>query len=627
MARPELAERRPTWPVTLRLEPLRDDEVEELIAGAHPRRPARADRSRRGRQPALRRGDGRRWPARQTARSPSRRRCTRCSPHASTSSSRPSDACSSAARSKARSSTAAPSRHSRPKSPRSPRAWPALVRKELIRPDRPQLAGEDGFRFRHLLIRDAAYEALPKARPRRPPRALRRLAGAARDRARRARRDPRLPPRAGLALSRRARAARDDALAAAARRRLTAARPPRGPRARTTAPPRACSSALPRSSAGRDRPRSRDRARRRSVLDRQGRRGTAAGRRPRRARRGGGRSGRRALRQDPGGRAPPRPRAGGRRGAAGRARRRGAARVRGRRRRPRPVHRLPALAEVAAEYGRRRTRRWRHTSGPSPTRGARATSPTWHMAARASCRFFGTTPVSELLAWLDENEPRAGRDQFLRAYRAMALAMLGRFDEARAILAEARAEQAERGGGILLANLTAFESVWVELLAGDPAAAAEFGAEGCRLHEELGDESFLPSRPGVWRRRSTRSTGSTRPTPGPTARRSSARATTRGRRCSGDRSGRRCSRAAASTPRQSGSLVRRSRSARRPTCSTPRETRMPTSPRCSSSPAGGTRRRRARAGARALRAQGQPRLRRAGEGTARGARRSPTTNL
>ena len=37
------------------------------------------------------------------------------------------------------------------------------MRKELIRPDRPQIAGEDGFRFRHLLIRDAAYEALPKS--------------------------------------------------------------------------------------------------------------------------------------------------------------------------------------------------------------------------------------------------------------------------------------------------------------------------------------------------------------------------------------------------------------------------------------------------------------------------------
>ena len=38
-----------------------------------------------------------------------------------------------------------------------------LVRKELVRPDRPQLPQEDAYRFRHLLIRDAAYDALPKA--------------------------------------------------------------------------------------------------------------------------------------------------------------------------------------------------------------------------------------------------------------------------------------------------------------------------------------------------------------------------------------------------------------------------------------------------------------------------------
>jgi class 3 adenylate cyclase len=38
----------------------------------------------------------------------------------------------------------------------------ALVRKELVRPDRPAFPGEDAFRFRHLLIRDAAYEAMPK---------------------------------------------------------------------------------------------------------------------------------------------------------------------------------------------------------------------------------------------------------------------------------------------------------------------------------------------------------------------------------------------------------------------------------------------------------------------------------
>jgi class 3 adenylate cyclase len=38
----------------------------------------------------------------------------------------------------------------------------ALARKELIRPDRPEFAGEDAFRFRHMLIRDAAYQAMPK---------------------------------------------------------------------------------------------------------------------------------------------------------------------------------------------------------------------------------------------------------------------------------------------------------------------------------------------------------------------------------------------------------------------------------------------------------------------------------
>jgi class 3 adenylate cyclase len=39
----------------------------------------------------------------------------------------------------------------------------SLVRKELVRPDRTQIAGDDAYRFRHLLIRDTAYEALPKA--------------------------------------------------------------------------------------------------------------------------------------------------------------------------------------------------------------------------------------------------------------------------------------------------------------------------------------------------------------------------------------------------------------------------------------------------------------------------------
>ncbi|MFN2469934.1 MAG: protein kinase [Gaiellaceae bacterium] len=38
----------------------------------------------------------------------------------------------------------------------------ALVRKELVRPDLASFPGDDAFRFKHILIRDAAYGALPK---------------------------------------------------------------------------------------------------------------------------------------------------------------------------------------------------------------------------------------------------------------------------------------------------------------------------------------------------------------------------------------------------------------------------------------------------------------------------------
>jgi predicted ATPase len=38
-----------------------------------------------------------------------------------------------------------------------------LVRRELIRTARAAFSGEEAFRFRHILIRDAAYDAIPKA--------------------------------------------------------------------------------------------------------------------------------------------------------------------------------------------------------------------------------------------------------------------------------------------------------------------------------------------------------------------------------------------------------------------------------------------------------------------------------
>ena len=115
---------------------------------------------------------------------------------------------------------------------------------------------------------------------------------------------------------------------------------------------------------------------------------------------------------------------------------------------------------------------------------------------RAQGRYFGATPVSELLAWLDEPEARESRDIPLRMYRARALSMLGRFDEARALLAHVRAELADRGGGSLLATVMCRTSFDVELLAGDPAAAAKFGEQGCMLYEELGEISRLSSAAG-----------------------------------------------------------------------------------------------------------------------------------
>ncbi len=43
-------------------------------------------------------------------------------------------------------------------------ALAALVDRELIRPDRSEIPGETGYRFTHILVRDAAYDLLPKRR-------------------------------------------------------------------------------------------------------------------------------------------------------------------------------------------------------------------------------------------------------------------------------------------------------------------------------------------------------------------------------------------------------------------------------------------------------------------------------
>jgi class 3 adenylate cyclase/tetratricopeptide (TPR) repeat protein len=491
MARPDLTERRPAWPVTLRLEPLRDEAVDELIPERiHSELRERIARAAGGNPlfieemlamageadgevvvpPTLQALLAARLDQLEAAERRVLERAAiegevfhRGAVHAL--------------------------------SPEGAQVTPhlaALVRKELITPDKPQLPGEDGFRFRHLLIRDAAYEALPKA-----------------ERAELHQRFAGWLERHGVGLVEldevlgyhleQACRYRDElgtpddgTLAFAARRRLAAG----GHRAALRQDYGAAVSLFERAAALVS-PAAIDLALEAEL-------GHAlfwTGKSDEALRRADALAERAAAAGDQVGELCGRIQAGV---------------IRTRLEPKGATERLAALVEqalpvfqaagadlalyIAYDALAEAAVRWDAglEAGERAAAHARRAGhiPPGYLGNRAAGRFFGTTPVSELLAWLDENEPTAGRDHFLRAYRAGALAMLGRFDEARTILAETRAELAERGLGVLLANITAAESVWVELWAGDPAAAAEFGADGWRMYQDLGEQIFMPLAAG-----------------------------------------------------------------------------------------------------------------------------------
>ncbi len=108
----------------------------------------------------------------------------------------------------------------------------------------------------------------------------------------------------------------------------------------------------------------------------------------------------------------------------------------------------------------------------------------------AGPRFYGSTPIPELLRWLDEQQPVLPAVTH-KTYRSAALTFVGRFDEARTLLAELRHQYAERGALARLGGVMSQNSVWVELFAGDPAAAARLGEEGCTILEEAGEQGLL----------------------------------------------------------------------------------------------------------------------------------------
>jgi class 3 adenylate cyclase/tetratricopeptide (TPR) repeat protein len=161
MARPELLERRPSWPVPLRLEPLQPDEADALIGQSLPEDLRRRIADRAGGNPlfitemlALATDDGE-VDVPPTLRALLAARLDQLEPQERAVLER--GAIEGELFHRGAVQALAPD-----EAEVLPRLA-ALVRHELIRPDRPQFPGEDGFRFRHLLIRDAAYDALPKA--------------------------------------------------------------------------------------------------------------------------------------------------------------------------------------------------------------------------------------------------------------------------------------------------------------------------------------------------------------------------------------------------------------------------------------------------------------------------------
>ena len=113
--------------------------------------------------------------------------------------------------------------------------------------------------------------------------------------------------------------------------------------------------------------------------------------------------------------------------------------------------------------------------------------------SRAVGRVEGTTPVPEILAWAEGLDPEERRSPFFRAHLARVLAMAGRAEEAGRELDRLRAELEDRGERATLAQIDADDSVTVLELAGDLHAAAARGEAGCHGLEAGGDVGALAS--------------------------------------------------------------------------------------------------------------------------------------
>jgi class 3 adenylate cyclase/tetratricopeptide (TPR) repeat protein len=160
-ARPELLDGRPSWPVVLRLEPLGEGAVEELIGGrVAPELEARVVRAAGGNPLFVHEllemvaGGSGEVVVPPTLRALLAARLDQLDPLER--------------RVLERAAVEGEIFHLSavatlvPEDPNVTGRLASLARRALVQPDRGHVTGEDAFRFRHLLVRDAAYDALPK---------------------------------------------------------------------------------------------------------------------------------------------------------------------------------------------------------------------------------------------------------------------------------------------------------------------------------------------------------------------------------------------------------------------------------------------------------------------------------
>jgi class 3 adenylate cyclase/tetratricopeptide (TPR) repeat protein len=120
----------------------------------------------------------------------------------------------------------------------------------------------------------------------------------------------------------------------------------------------------------------------------------------------------------------------------------------------------------------------------------------WLLPYQAAGRFHGTTHLLEMLDWAAEQETSGFTHPVLEIDCIFTLGMLGRFDEARTRSRALQAQLEDRGASVALALALGMQAPQTEQLAGDPTAALEFSKRGCAMLEKSGDRSWLSTALG-----------------------------------------------------------------------------------------------------------------------------------